>query len=1040
MSMSMPAAPGDTVLARNRAAAASSGAAAPVQPGRLARGGLIDRTAPLSFTFDGKACTGFAGDSLASALLANGITLVGRSFKYHRPRGLLSAGPEEPNALVTLGAGARREPNTRATMVELFDGLQAVSQNRWPSLELDIMALNGLASPLLGAGFYYKTFHELGLRGWVAFEHLIRRAAGLGIAARTADPDSYDKAYGFCDVLVVGGGLAGLAAAREAARAGARVWLVDERPRFGGMAHAHDDRIGHPADDSEVTDERGWAPPPGTSARHWVDDVCAELAANGKVRLMPRASVFGLYDHGVAGIVERVTDHLGPSAPAALPRQRFWTVRARQIVLATGAFERPQLFAGNDRPGVMLANAARTYASAFAVGFAQRTVVSGNNQSIYAAALALHERGVSVDALVDCRQTVDDRLTRALRQAGIRHFPGHVVQAALGGRHLEGVVIAPIDGGKAHTLACDGLAMGQGWTPAVHLHSMRGSKPVWHAALHTYLPGGSLAGIHCAGALEGAYRPMQTLRSGVRAAAAACAALDLPVTVTLARDIVLGDGEIGAVLPPQATKKSAGKAFVDFQNDVTAADVQLAVREGYDSVELPKRYTTLGMATDQGKTANVIGIALMGEALGRPPAEIGTSTFRPPYAPVTLGAFAGSARDAHFKPVRRTALHDWHASHGAVFTEAGLWLRPHYYTSNGATLDEAYVKEAAHVRRAVGLVDVSTLGKIDIQGPDAAELLNRVYVNGWSKLPPGRARYGLMLREDGFVLDDGTTSRLSEHHYFMTTTTAHAAQILQHLEYYTQVVWPDLRVQLTSATEQWAQMALAGPQARTVLAAAVDDLDVGNAALPFMGVALGHIDGAPVRLYRISFSGELAYEIGTPAGYGPHVWQRLIDCGAGQDIMPYGVEAMGALRIEKGHIAGGEIDGRTTLDDLGMAGLASSKKDFIGKAMMHRPALIDPDRPKLVGLIAEQPERPVRAGAHLVAGADRHDPGDKQGWVSSWTYSPALHAHLALAFLKRGSARHGERLFATSPLTGEHERVRVVAPCMVDPQGERLRG
>lgn len=995
---------------------------------RLPEGGEIDRLSPISFTFDGRNHSGHLGDTLASALLANGVRLVGRSFKYHRPRGVYSAGPEEPNALVELRTGGRHEPNTRATSIELFAGLEANSQNRWPNLLMDVMQINALASPILVAGFYYKTF--MGMPGWHFYEHFIRKAAGMGSGTRLEDPDHYDKMHAHCDVLVVGGGPAGIAAALAASRAGARVILLEEADRLGGRLRG----------EREALD--------GAPAMRWVDTAAAELNSRDDATVLTRTTGFGYYDGNVVNAVERVCDHLA-TPPAHQVRQRLWQIRAKRVVLATGATERPLVFADNDRPGIMLASAARTYVNRFAVRPGRRAVVFANNDDGYRTALDLLGAGIDVEAIADSRPGGQGVLKERAEAAGIECLSAAAVVGTHGYLGLTGVDIAPISGdGKAVTgpsryYSCDLLAVSGGWSPNVHLHSHAGGRPVYDPGIAGFIPGVSQRAEASAGAANGAFSLADCLHQGAEAGADAATRLGFA-----APSIDLPKTDEAAVGPIQALWRvpGNGKKFVDLQDDVTASDVELAHREGYISVEHLKRYTTLGMGTDQGKTSNMNGHAIMAEERGEAIADVGTTIFRPPYSPVTLGAIAGREIGQHFSPTRRSAMHSWHAENGAVFVEAGQWLRPQYYLRDGETdvkadMDRAITREVTGTRGGVGMVDVSTLGKIDIQGPDAAEFLNRLYINGWKALPVGRARYGLMLREDGIVFDDGTTSRIGEQHYFMTTTTANAGPVMSHIEHYLQVHWPELDVKVTSVTEQWAAMALAGPRSRDVLAAAVEGLDVSGEALPFMGVRDTTIAGAFARVFRISFSGELAYEINVPADYGHDVWRRVMRAGAPHGIIPYGTEAMGIMRIEKGHVAGGELDGRTTADDLGLGGMASSKKEYIGRRMMGREGLVDPARPKFVGLVPVDGKSRVRAGAVLVADNTMQPPVPKLGHVSSSAYlSPTLGHPISLGLVEGGMSREGETVWAMYPLRDEAVEVRIVDPIFHDKKAERLHG
>ena len=982
---------------------------------RLPQGGQIDRGKPLHFVFDGQHYQGFAGDTLASALLANGVGLFGRSFKYHRPRGLISAGVEEPNALVTLRSGARAEPNTRATVVELFDGLEAVSQNRWPSLGFDVMAVNGLAGPLLSAGFYYKTFMGPTRKAWMFYEHFIRKAAGLGAGTTLPDPDRYEEMNAFCDLLVVGAGPAGLMAALAAARSGARVILADEQAALGGTL-------------------RGEA-----IAR----DMLGELASLEAVTLLPRTTVYGYYDDNTLGAVERVADHL-PVPAAGQPRERHWTIRARQVVLATGAIERPIVFGDNDRPGIMLADAGRTYVERYGVAPGRQVALFANNDGAYRSVAALAKAGVTIAAIVDARHEIGAQAKQIAQDSGAELLLGQAVTRALGGKHVTGIAVAPYDhpakgaGAVSRQVSCDCLLVSGGWTPTIHLASQAGGPARWDETLTAFLPGAASQAWRAAGACNGALGTAAALGEGAEAGAAAaraCGFAAAGVSLPAVADEPLAD----APLPVWDARgpQGKGKAFVDLQHDVTADDVSLAHREGFRSVEHLKRYTTLGMATDQGKTSNVNGLALMARERQLTIPEVGTTRFRPPYTPVTLGALAGQARGAHFRPTRRTALHDWHLANGAEMIEAGLWLRPRIYRQGSETVEQAYVREARQVRESVGMVDVSTLGKIDVQGPDATEFLNRVYSNGFLKLPEGKARYGLMLREDGFLWDDGTTWRLGDTRFLMTTTTANAAPVLTQLEFLLAAVWPELKVAVTSVTEQWAGMAVSGPNSRAVLAACLDDIDVSNDALPFMGVRKGHLNGLPVLVARLSFSGELAYEVYCGAHHGEAVWTRILAAGGPFGMIPYGVEALGTLRIEKGHVAGPELDGRTTAEDLGLGGMVSSQKAFIGSAMLDREGLTDPQRLKLVGLVSADGGK-IRAGAHLVAADDGHTPPRSLGHVTSVTYSPALEQYIALGLLEDGRSRIGDRLVATYPLKNIDVAVEVVSPHFFDPDGSRM--
>lgn len=996
-----------------------------MSPRRAAAGGIIDRSRPVGFTFDGVKMSGHEGDTLASALLANGILLVGRSFKYHRPRGILAAGADEPNALVTVLRDGIREPNIPATQIELHEGLRVESQNRFPSLDYDFGALAQLAGPLLSAGFYYKTFMGpvagplKGTRLWMFCERFIRRAAGLGRADHKPDPARYERMNAFCDVLVVGGGVAGLTAAEAAAKSGKRVILAEQEPRLGGMARWSGEEIG------------------GRPAREWAEGLAVRLARMDNVQVLSRTTVWGYYDGNTLAALERVGDHL-PRRPADMPRHRHWTIRAAKVILATGSIERPIVFPGNDRPGIMLAGAAMRYAVEYGVLPGEKIAIFTNNDSAYRAAPVLKAAGASIAAIIDVRKEISAAARALASEAGVVPLLGHAV-VGTSGKRLQRVILRRFDAetglvsGDSRPISADFLAVSGGWSPAIHLASQAGGKPRWDDFLQAFLPPEPQQDWSGAGALTGGTTTADALRTGRSAGRAASG--QKPSRARLPQTEEPGLDPSPA---PVLEIRSGGKAFVDFQHDVSAEDVRLAHREGFVSVEHLKRYTTLGMATDQGRTSNVPGLAILAEARGISIPEAGTTRFRPPYSPVLIGALAAE-RHRHFKPDRLTPMHDWHLEHGARMMEAGLWHRPQIYGQAGETVEQAYVREAKAVRDAVGIVDVSTLGKIAVKGPDAAEFLDRVYTNMFSTLKVGRARYGLMLREDGIVLDDGTTWRLGEQDFLMTTTTANAGKVMQHLEYYLDVVWPELRVHLTSVTDQWAGAAVAGPRSRDVLEACVSGTGVDDETLPFMAIVHGEIDGAPVMICRLSFSGELAFEVYCGAGHGTHVWEALITAGERFGIVPYGMEALGALRIEKGHVTGAEIDGRTTARDLYLDWMLSKKKPFIGSALMDREGLIDKSRIRLVGVVALD-DRPLGGGAHIVEDSTSEGLGTSIGHITAFCYSPQLERYIGLALVKDGKARHGTRARISDPLRGRFGPVEIVSHHFFDPEGKRMHG
>ena len=1000
-------------------------------PFRTIKGGLIDRDNVFDFSFDGILMQGYRGDTLASALLANGVHLAGRSFKYHRPRGIMTAGSEEPNALVTVRGGGRREPNMRATMQELYNGLEAVSQNRWPSLGLDVLGINDWVSRFLPAGFYYKTFMGPHKSWWYnVYEPFIRRAAGLGQATYERDPDHYGKMHGHCDVLVIGAGPAGLSAARALAEAGKKVIIADENPTLGGQCLWNGDQV----------DDR--------SAALWADQVTQDLMGMDNVRILNRTSVFGAYDSLTFGAVERVCDHMAEPVEY-MPQQRFWFISAKAVVYATGAIERPLVMDGNDRPGVMMAGAAHRYLNQYAVVPGKRVAVATNNDSAYAAAADLAANGVDIAAMIDVRASAQTDLATKFDP----RFNA-CVSKVHGGNKIKSVSVAGLDGDKLgktlDTLGVDALLMSGGWTPNVHLMCHKGGKPVWNDSLAAMVPEGLPSHEYAIGSVTGA------------GTTAACIDQGLDVAGKILGQSVAGKETATSRVDwnVQAFWKTPGskRGFVEFQNDATAKDIDLAVQEGYKSVEHMKRYTTLGMATDQGKMANINGLALLSKARGQSIPEVGTTTYRPPFTPFGIGAVAGHRVGAKFVPTRYTSTHRWASEQaGAVMTDAGMWKRAQWFHQEGdKSWMESCNREVLNTRANVGLNDVSTLGKIDIQGPDAGEFLNRLYTNGFGKLAVGRARYGIMLREDGSVMDDGTTSRLADNHYYMTTTTAAAGAVMSHMEYYHQAIWPDLKVQFASVTDQWSAFAVAGPKSRDVLAKVVEGLDISNESFPFMAVSdCTVLGGKTARLFRISFSGELAYEIAVDARYGQPLWDALMAAGEEYAIAPYGLEALNVMRIEKGHVTHAELDGRVSIADTGLGKMASTKKDFIGRVSTTRPAYTEQGREQLVGLrpvgaptyglnAQGEPDGPVMRSGSMVFGKDGElDWHNMQGWVSSVCYSPMLESMIGLAFVADGHQRIGETVRLYSHLheqRGEPHAVEVelVSGHFFDPDNARL--
>jgi methylglutamate dehydrogenase subunit C len=983
---------------------------------RLSSGGLIDRARPLAFTFDGRDYSGFAGDTLASALLANDVKLIGRSFKYHRPRGILTAGSEEPNALVTLRSGARAEPNTRATTAQLFDGLEATSQNRWPNLAFDVMAATQLFAPFLVAGFYYKTFMWPAKFWEKIYEPLIRRAAGLGALSMHPDPDSYDRAHDFCDLLVIGGGPAGLAAALTAGRSGLRVILVSEDWLLGGRLLAERHEI------------------EGLPAGTWVNATVAELRSLPNVTALNRTAVFGAYDDREYGALEQVSDHL-LAPPPGQPRQRLWKIVARRTLLASGAIERPLVFGGNDRPGVMMASAVATYVNRFAVAPGDRAVVFTTSDSGWATTLDLLAAGVKVAAVVDARSDPGSPAVIKVRQADVEILTGAVVADAHG-KTVNAVDVRTAKG-ELRRIETDLLAVAGGWNPSIGLGSNLGDRPVWSEAIQAFVMATPSPTMLPIGAAAGHFSLREALTDGIRSAEGI--ARDLGRTVAKSA-IPRTTEDASEVRPLWHVGAHKTKAFVDFQNDVTDTDIRLAAQEGFVSIEHLKRYTTLGMATDQGKTSQLNGHALLAAATRRSIAETGTILSRSPYSPVAIGAFAGHHRDEDFRPERRTASHQWAIEQGATFVDAGLWKRAQWFARTGERdWLETVNREVTMTRNGVGICDVSTLGKIDVHGPDAGGLLDRLYINTFSTLPIGKARYGIMLREDGFVMDDGTTTRFAEDRFFVTTTTANAAKVMQHIDYARQVLWPELDVQAASTTEQWSTFSVAGPRSRALLQKLLPMLDLSNDRFPYMAAAEMRWQDVPARLFRLSFSGELAYEISVPASHGDKLIRALFEVGKDLDAVPYGTEALGVMRIEKGHPAGNELSGQTTAGDLGMGRMMSAKKDFIGRVMAGRPGLTDPDRPSLVGIRPLGGER-LRAGGHLIPRGAQTIAANDQGYVTSVAFSPTLGHPIGLALLKRGPDRIGERFIVHDPVRGPDVEVEICNPVFVDPEGARVRG
>ncbi|KFJ92429.1 sarcosine oxidase subunit alpha [Pseudomonas sp. 1-7] len=1002
------------------------------QVNRLAKGGRIDRSQALSFTFNGQTYQGFAGDSLAAALLANGVDIVGRSFKYSRPRGIVAAGAEEPNAVLQIGSTeAAQIPNVRATQQALYSGLVANSTNGWPSVNTDLMGILGkVGGGMMPPGFYYKTFmYPQNL--WMTYEKYIRKAAGLGRSPTEVDPDIYDQLNQHCDVLIVGAGPAGLAAALAAGRSGARVILADEQEEFGGSL----------LDTRETLD--------GKPAADWVAQVIAELQAMPEVTLLPRATVNGYHDHNFLTIHQRLTDHLGETAPMGQARQRMHRVRAKRVVLASGAHERPLVYANNDVPGNMLAGAVSTYVRRYGVAPGQELVLSTNNDYAYRVVLDWLDAGRKVVAVADARSNPRGSWVEEARARGVRILTGSAVVEARGSKRVTGARICAIDA-KAHkvtspgeVLDCDLIVSSGGYSPVVHLASHLGGHPEWREDILGFVPGPG-NGIQQridAGAVNGVFALGDVLANGFEAGAKAAAEAgykavsgSLPQVEALHEEPMLALFQV----PHDKSTARAPKQFVDLQNDVTAAGIELATREGFESVEHVKRYTALGFGTDQGKLGNINGLAIAARSMGISIVQMGTTMFRPNYTPVTFGAVAGRHCGELFDAKRYTAMQAWHVKNGAEFEDVGQWKRPWYFPKNGEDLHAAVARECLAVRSSVGILDASTLGKIDIQGPDAREFLNRVYTNAWTKLDVGKARYGLMCKEDGMVFDDGVTACLGDNHFLMTTTTGGAARVLEWLEIYHQTEWPELKVYFTSVTDHWATMTLSGPNSRKLLAK-VTDIDLDKDAFPFMSWKEGLVGGVPARVFRISFTGELSYEVNVQADYALGVWEQIIEAGKEFDLTPYGTETMHVLRAEKGFIiVGQDTDASVTPDDLNMGWCVGRTKPFswIGKRGMNRADCLREDRKQLVGLKPVDPNQVLPEGAQLVFDPKQSIPMQMVGHVTSSYMSAAMGYSFAMAVVKGGLKRMGERVFA--PLAdGSVIEAEICSSVFYDPKGDR---
>ncbi len=995
------------------------------QSHRLNSVGLINRDKPISFNFNGKEYQGYEGDTLASALLANGVHLIGRSFKYHRPRGFLGAGVDEPNAKLQVTINGYSEPNINATEIELVEGLSATSQNCWPSVEFDVGAINNFLKRFFPAGFYYKTFMWPKSFWYKIYEPFIRKAAGLGVASLEKDNERYEHKFEYCDLLVTGSGPSGLASAYAAAKNGAKVILAEDKPRYGGTL---------------LTDEVSID---NMSGKDWSEKIISELKTMPNVTLKNRSQVFGYYDHNMMVMFERVSDHLSKKSKYT-PRQRLWYIRAKETILSTGSIERPIVFGNNDTPGVVLSSAAKEYMKVYGVLVGRKPIIFTNNDTAYETAFEFKKNNIE-PIILDSREEHESEVVREAKNKGIQIKFSYGVIVANGYKKVKSAKIGKLTKDKKsfekiETINCDCICVSGFWTPTVHLASQSGNKLKFDEKIDAFIPDKSKQNEKTIGAANGSFTLQETIESGFKTGSELSSKIteknnESKVPTVTETKYNAHDKFWCMPLP----KNENPKRFVDFQNDVAVSDIEIALREGYRSIEHVKRYTTLGMATDQGRTSNLNGLQMVSNIENKIVPEVGHTTFRPPFTPVTIGTIVGREVGMEFMPTRKTPMHEWHEKNNAVFVDAGAWKRPRYYKQGNETLFEASKREAKNVRDNVGICDVTTLGKIDIKGPDAAEFLNRIYTNAWLKLPVGKARYGLMLREDGMIMDDGTTTRISENHYHMTTTTAQAANVLSHLEYYLQIVWPELNVNVVSTTEQWAGAALAGPKSRDMLAKLFPNLDVSNEGLPFMGYVEGDLFGVKARVFRISFSGELAYEVNVESNYGLFMWEKMMEIGKEFNNQPYGTEALSTLRIEMGHVAGPELDGRTIPQDVALNSMVSQKKDFIGKNSLGKEAFTLENRNKIVGLVPTDRKSSIPEGSHLVADEKAKLPNPKLGHVSSSCWSVENNNPFSLAIVHDGKNMIGKKLFAVSPLKNTSIEVEIISSHYVDPEGKRVR-
>ena len=994
---------------------------------RVKSSSYIDETTRISFKFNGKKLFGFKGDTLASALLANDIHLVARSFKYHRPRGIMTSGSEEPNAIVQLhDNSSRTEPNVRATEIELYEGLEASSQNCWPSVNFDIGGINNFLSPLLPAGFYYKTF-MWPASFWEKYEYFIRKSAGLGKSPTEADPDIYDHKYVHCDVLVIGGGISGIIAAKSAAKNGLKTLIVDEKPNLGGTT------IYQNNDHFKINDE---------NSSKWLQNEIDSLKNYENLEVKTRTSVAAYHGYNFVLARENLTDHIEISKRENKVRQRLLKIRAKKVITATGSIERPLIFNNNDRPGILLSSAIKKYADFYGVKSGEEIVLFTNNDTAYETALSLSNKGIKVKAIVDIRDANENRLINSIKDLNIKIYNNHTVVDTKGHKRINKVSIMELskDGtsvvGNRIDIDCDCLGMAGGWTPAVHLFTQSGGKLKFRDSDNIFVPNLYSSDQISVGACNGDLELndiLSVLPDQINKFLGINEESFKNVQVISSKD----NNYRNIWLLPSDKILGKTKPFVDYQNDATAKDIKLALREGFRSIEHVKRYTTTGMGTDQGKLGNMHALGIIAETAKVQMGELGTTTFRPPYTPLTFGTIVGRNVGEYFDIFRKTPMHDWHVEHKAEFENVGQWKRAWYYPKNDEDMHQAVQRESKAARESAGILDASTLGKIDIQGTDASEFLNRVYTNAWSKLGIGKCRYGLMLNEDGMVYDDGVTTRLGENHYIMTTTTGGAATVLGKLEDYLQTEWPELDVYLTSVTDHYATASVCGPNSKKILSKLIPDLDLSDENFPHMSFKDATIGKIKCRVMRISFTGEHSYEINVQANYGKSIWEKCIEAGKEFNITPYGTETMHLLRAEKGFIiVGQDTDATMTPIDLQMDWIVSKKKyDFIGKRSLYRSDTIREDRKQLVGLLTENPNEILEEGAQIVAETNKQ-PVEMLGHVTSSYFSPNLNKSIALGVVRGGKNMLGQKLFV--PMENKIINVTVADPVFLDKENKRL--